>query len=146
LALSDINLNDNIDIIFMDIDMPRLSALELAKEIRNKTRLLVIISAHHKYALDAFDVQADQYLLKPISQKKFIISINKLLDIDNKVLTKDKKKDTDDSFFIKSEQNGKLIKLSSDSIICIEGLKNYVMIYSMGEKHIAYFTLKEVES
>ncbi|WP_276499410.1 LytR/AlgR family response regulator transcription factor [Pontibacter litorisediminis] len=132
------------DFIFLDIDMPRLTGLELAKSLRSRTRFLVFTTAHQKYALEAYDVRADHFLLKPISMNKFALTVDLLLKSTGES-NPDPVYPDDDSFFIKSDQKNKLIRIQLHEIVCIEGLKNYVLIHTLTQKHIAYLTLKEME-
>jgi two-component system, LytTR family, response regulator len=143
-ALMACNKGERYDFIFMDIDMPRLSGIELAQSLRPVTKFLVFTTAHQKYALDAFGAQADQYLLKPISLSKFALTIDQLLKSRESIVqsaTADEQ-----TFFIKSDQKGKFLQLSFGDVIAVEGLKNYVLFYTPGTKHIAYLTMKEAES
>jgi two-component system, LytTR family, response regulator len=139
------NKGERYDFIFLDVDMPRLSGIELAQSLRPVTKFLVFTTAHQKYALDAFGAQADQYLLKPISLSKFALTVDQLL--------KSREQDTasptpsdDQTFFIKSDQKGKFLQLAFEDVIAVEGLKNYVLFYTPDAKHIAYLTMKEAES
>ena len=84
-ALTDISSAETVDIIFMDIEMPALSGIELAKLLRKKTKHLIFTTAHSKYALDAFNVGADGYLLKPYSLIHFSEAINNLYPNENPV-------------------------------------------------------------
>jgi two-component system, LytTR family, response regulator len=143
-ALMACNKGERYDFIFLDIDMPHLSGIELAQSLRPVTKFLVFTTAHQKYALDAFGAQADQYLLKPISLSKFALTIDQLLKSrENAVLPTTTA--VERTFFIKSDQKGKFLQLSFDDVIAVEGLKNYVLFYTPGTKHIAYLTMKEAE-
>ncbi|PTX18260.1 LytTR family two component transcriptional regulator [Pontibacter mucosus] len=134
---------EQYDFVFLDIDMPRLSGLDLARSLRDKTRFLVFTTAHQKYALEAFDVQADHFLLKPISLKKFALTVDLLLkNIERSAASAPPAEQT---FFIKSDQKHKLIKINLQELVCVEGLKNYVLLHTLGQRHIAYLTMKEVE-
>ncbi|WP_316737316.1 LytR/AlgR family response regulator transcription factor [Pedobacter aquatilis] len=82
-ALTDISSAETVDIIFMDIEMPTLSGIELATLLRKKTKHLIFTTAHSKYALDAFNVAADGYLLKPYSLIHFSEAINNLYPNEN---------------------------------------------------------------
>lgn len=129
------------DFVFLDIDMPRLSGLDLARSLRSKTTFLIFTTAHAKYAAEAFDVRADHFLLKPFGMTKFALAIHHLL----------KEKETappvgpDSSFYIRSSQRNKLIKICPEDIISVEGLKNYVRINTCHAQYVAYLTLKEIE-
>lgn len=141
LALDDIKFEDEIDIIFLDIDMPGLSGLELAKSLRNKTRKLIFTTAHTQYAVEAFEVRADNYLLKPIKLSKFVSLV---VEITESMLVQDTAKSN--FFFIKGDEKGKLIRLDMDAIIMVEGLKNYIVIYTKEERFTTYLTMLEAES
>lgn len=142
-ALMEISVDDHIDIIFMDMDMPDMSGLDLSIAIRDKTKYLVITTGHSKYAYEAFGVQANDYLLKPISMSKFALMIKKLLNAETLVKSIPA---TDDFFFIKTDQVQKYTKINIRDIIMIEGLNNYVKIHTVQETHVAYLTMKELES
>lgn len=142
-ALIEIRIEDQVDVIFMDVDMPGMTGLDLSLALRHKTKYLVFTSAHSKYAIDAFGVQANEYLLKPISMSKFALMINKLLKLEV-----DAKKDvpSDDFFFVKTDQVQKYIRVNLKDLVAIEGLNNYVKIHTVTGMHIAYLTMKELEA
>lgn len=142
-ALMDITLEDNIDIIFMDVDMPGMTGLDLSLAIRYKTRYLVFTTAHSKYAIDAFGVQANEYLLKPISISKFALTVNRLLKSEADLK---KEMGAEDFFFVKTDQVQKYIKINLRDLVAIEGLNNYVKIHTVNGIHIAYLTIKELEA
>jgi len=147
LALDGITPEDQIDIILLDINMPGISGLELAKSLRNKAKKLVFTTAHAQYALDAFDVRADHYLLKPIRLSKFV---SLMADIaDDLAIAVKHKTDTDTGktsfFFIKGDEKSKFIRIDTDDIVLVEGLKNYIIIYTKEEKFTTYLTMTEVE-
>lgn len=141
-ALIDITVEDNIDILFMDVDMPGMTGLDLSQAIRYKTKYLVFTTAHSKYAIDAFGVQANEYLLKPISMSKFALMINRLLKSESSLK---KVANDEDFFFIKTDQVQKYVRINLKDLIAIEGLNNYVKIHTVGGMHIAYLTMKELE-
>ena len=139
-ALKAINEKDPVDLILLDVDMPKINGIELSREIRNKTDKLVFTTAHTQYAYDAFEVSADAYLLKPYSLGKFVITVNKLFPEAREV-----KKDTVDYFYVKSrEEDLKIVKISYADIIAIESKQNYVMIHTMDKNVLTYMSLNEV--
>lgn len=142
-ALMDVSSQDNIDVIFMDVDMPGMTGIDLSIALRHKTKYLVVTSAHSKYAIDAFGVQANEYLLKPISLSKFALMIDRLLKLDE--IHKNETQN-DDFFFIKTDQVQKYIKINLKDLVAIEGLNNYVKIHTVNGMHVAYLTMKELES
>ena len=140
LALDDIKADDDIDIIWLDIDMPGISGLELAKSLRHKTKKLIFTTAHTQYAVEAFEVKADNYLLKPIKLSRFVSLVSELTEtLAQPEVVKS------NFFFIKGDEKGKLIRLDMDSIIMIEGLKNYIVIYTKTERFTTYLTMLEAE-
>jgi len=141
-AMNVIMDGDLIDIVFMDVDMPRISGIDLSKAIRDKTEKLVFTTAHTKYAFDAFEVEADAYLLKPFTFAKFALTINKLLKKGNEAINI--KKSAKDFYVKTTEERNRFIKIRFDDVIAIEGEKNYVKIHTIHESIISYLTLKEM--
>jgi len=140
---AEINSRDDIDLVFIDIGMPELSGLELTKLLPSKIAI-IFISAYHKYAVDAFDLNIVDFLLKPISLSRFLKAIQKAESI-KELLPKNDGRNLD-SLFISPGTRGKVIQLHLNQIAYIEGLKNYVIIHLLGnEKHITYLTMSEIE-
>lgn len=147
LVLGDISTEDDIDIVFLDINMPGISGLELARSLRLKTKKLVFVTAHSQYALEAFDVRADHYLLKPVRLNKFANVVAEI--VDNlayvPVAVPAEPLSGPDFFFIKGDEKSKWIRINISDIVLVEGLKNYINIYTKNERFTTYLTLTEVE-
>lgn len=146
-ALKEIKNGPDVDIIFLDVDMPMINGIELAKEIRDKTDKLVFTTGHSQHAYEAFEVQASAYLLKPYSLGKFVIAINKLFpnqDVEHNL--KSTEVDTnDDFFFVKSKSERiKLVKIRFDDVILVESKLNYILITTLKDKLRTYITLSEI--
>lgn len=142
MALSEINDHGQIDIIFLDIEMPGINGLELSKLIRRNTSYLVFTTSHQQYALDAFEVQADQYLLKPIALGKFLLTMDRLmLDPNNKM-----KLPQDSTIYVRVEKKNKWIPVELNKITLIEGDTNYIHIHTLTESFTVYLTMKEIEA
>ncbi|WP_225872503.1 LytR/AlgR family response regulator transcription factor [Pedobacter polaris] len=146
IALKEINSNEPIDIIFLDVDMPKINGIELSKEIRSKTNKLVFTTAHTKYAYEAFEANADAYLLKPYSLGKFIITINKLFPAQEKGSQNFAEKSIKENFFfVKSREDDlKILKIKYEDIIAVESKQNYIMIYTTTKKVLTYMSLTEI--
>jgi DNA-binding LytR/AlgR family response regulator len=140
-ALQSISKNEAVDLIFIDVDMPKINGIELSKVIRNKTDRLIFTTAHTKYAFDAFEVAADAYLLKPYSLAKFLTTVNKVLT----EIKKNESTKADDFFFVKSKgEDLKIVKVRYDDIIAIESKQNYVMIHTKERNILTYMSLTEM--
>jgi len=142
-ALNEIDEDDDISIIFMDIDMPQMSGLELAVFLRNRTRHLIFTSAHASYAIEAFDLKASHYLLKPFGFVKFGTTVKEII-ADDASIHQNKTRE-DDIIFIRSELKNKLIKINIKDIIVIEAMNNYIQIHAPSVTHTVYLTMKELK-
>jgi DNA-binding LytR/AlgR family response regulator len=130
-----------VDFVFLDIDMPKISGIELAKEIRGKVRQLIFTTAHSKYAYEAFEVNAEGYLLKPYTLSKFMTTVSKLIGIEKT----DIKVIKEDFFFVKSKEDHlKIIKIKFNDLIAIESKQNYVMLYLKNKNVLTYMSLTEI--
>lgn len=116
-----------VDLLFLDIQMPELSGLELSRLIDNRIKI-IFTTAFEQYALEGFKVDALDYLLKPISYPEFLKATNKALQwFEMSRNTSSKIVEEGDDIFVKSDY--KLVKLQLHKIQYIEGLKDYVKIY-----------------
>lgn len=112
-----------IDLLFLDIQMPELNGLEFSKMVDARTRI-VFTTAFGQYAIDGYRVNALDYLLKPISYVDFLQAANKALQWFELV----QKPEEIDSIFVKSDY--KLVQVELKKILYIEGLKDYIKIYT----------------
>jgi len=128
------------DIIFTIIDLPEISGIELCGLIRHPCSV-IFTSIHERYALAAFNNNACDFLLKPVSYSRFLQAIMKV----KSYMFYCGKRLPANFFFIKTELKGKLIRVDADAIIFIESLNNYIEIHLNDQKHITYLTLKETE-
>ncbi len=144
MALSFLSENE-VDLIFLDIEMPGLSGLEFIKTL-NFQPFIILTTAYSQYALEAFELQVSDYLVKPIRKDRFLKAIYKVkevFDLKNAGMfsIEDAK---DDYIFIRHER--KFVKLFFKDIIYINGLKDYVMIHTKDEKFITAMNLKTILS
>ena len=131
------------DLLFLDIQMPELSGLEFAHLLPQQTRI-VFTTAFDRYALDGYKVNAVDYLLKPISYKDFMKTVNKVINLVNrehvcKILNQDK------YIYVKSDY--KLHRVMFDHILYIEGVKDYVKFYVENERKsiLSLMNMKNLE-
>ena len=141
-AISAIGTHIRPDLVFLDINMPGLSGLEVAGMLPEHTAI-IYVTAHAEQAIKTFETNVYDFLLKPVSFAKFLKSVQKIkVMMDAKPLMPEV---TNDYFFINPGVKGKMIKLEYKEIIYIQGLKNYVIIYIVGGKQITYLTMTEIE-
>jgi DNA-binding LytR/AlgR family response regulator len=136
-AINAFSTEEDIDLIFLDIEMPEMSGIDFLETLTNPPQI-IIISSKDKYALDAFNYDVTDYLLKPISYSRFFKAVNKAnVRFKNKVDTKD------DEIFIK--KNSALVRLKYQDILWVEALENYVIFNTFNEKYTIHFTMKAIE-
>ena len=118
---------EKVDLIFLDIQMPDLTGLQLAKVLPKSTRI-IFTTAFDQYAIEGFKAEALDYLLKPFDYSEFLMAANKAKEWFELVKNQEKTKpDTSDFIFVKSEY--KQLKIKLKDILYIESLKDYVKIY-----------------
>jgi len=135
-----------VDLVFLDIQMPELSGIDFIKAIQGKAKV-ILTTAYSDFALESYELDVVDYLLKPIRLPRFLQAVQKA----TKELEEhsDEKPtlsvDDDDYIFVKTESKGKLLKINLDEIDYIEGMKNYVAIYCGGKKTLVYTSMKDLE-
>lgn len=132
-----------VDAMFLDIQMPQMTGIEFLKTL-SKPPLVVFTTAYPNFALDGFELDVLDYLLKPISFERFFKSVNKIKDH----ISKEKSSEHDaveekDFFFVKADK--KLMKINYDEITYVEGLKDYVIIWLEQTRIITLQTMKSLE-
>lgn len=141
-----------VDLMFLDIQMPELSGIQFLKICGNSCKV-ILTTAYSEFALAGFDLDVVDYLLKPIPYERFYKAALKAQQL---LLSTRREADTDEKaipmniantefIFIKGETKNKFIKINYKEILYIEGLKNYVSIYTANQRIITYQTLRELE-
>lgn len=139
-------LKDNeVDLIFLDIEMPMVTGLEFVEMLPKKS-LIIFTTAYSQYALKSYELEAMDYLLKPIDPQRLKKAIDKAV-LYTELLSKDTVKNTVESntadfLFIKAER--RFYKISFSDIKFIEGLKDYVVIHTKQQKLITAMNLKTI--
>jgi DNA-binding LytR/AlgR family response regulator len=135
------------DLIFLDIQMPKMNGIDFLK-ILQKPPIVVITTAYHSYALEGFQLNVLDYLLKPITFERFFKAAAKAKDY-QRLLTKPVPGDQqnaapeEDYFFIKC--GSKYEKILFEDILYVEGMQNYVNIYTSKGKFVTMLSLKNLE-
>ncbi|AEA44608.1 LytR/AlgR family response regulator transcription factor [Fluviicola taffensis] len=142
--ISFLNRDKNIDVIFLDIKMPEINGTDFVNMF-NHPPAIIYTTAYNKYALDAFDQSALDYLLKPISLERFSKAVQKaqhVLTIQEQSIPAGNE-NRNNPFYVKS--NKKLVKIDPEQILYIEGMRNYICLYLETEKVIVHGTLTGIE-
>lgn len=143
-AFNKIN-TEHVDLIFLDINMPEISGLSFARSI-NPNIKIIFTTAYREYAVDGFDLQAVDYLLKPISFDRLLQAINKYFNENAIVVHKSDEitNERNDHFFVRSDR--KMIKINFDEIIYIESLSDYIKIHLTDKTIITRETISNIEA
>lgn len=133
-----------IDLIFLDVQMPSMTGIDFIKAINGKSKV-ILTTAYSEYAMEGFENEVVDYLLKPISFARFIKGAQRALTLIHPSVSTQQPEETD-YIFVKTEQKGKLLKVNINDILFIEGLKNYVTIHTkQGERIIALLNIRDLE-
>jgi DNA-binding LytR/AlgR family response regulator len=138
-ALNGMQTDNDVDLIFLDIEMPEMSGVEFIKTLKNLPQVIVI-SAKDKYALEAIEYDVTDYLLKPISYTRFFKAAEKAHGKHKEIQEQMTGKD---GIFIKSSSSS-LVRLKYEEILWVEALENYVIINTFANKYTIHFTMKAI--
>lgn len=133
-----------IDLLFLDIQMPKMTGMEFLKTLKHPP-MVIFTTAYPQYAVEGFEQNAIDYLLKPFSFERFWKAVMKARAIREPALnvTNTPPPAEPDYFFIKSDN--KLVRIHYDDILFVEALQNYVAVYTTDKKYITYLTFKSIE-
>ncbi|MGZ3751447.1 MAG: LytR/AlgR family response regulator transcription factor [Mucilaginibacter sp.] len=131
-----------IDVVFLDIQMPKITGIDFLKNLQNPP-LIIITTAFPEYAIEGYELNILDYLLKPISFERFFKAALKAQNYLN-AKANEYLPTAESFFFIKSNQ--KIEKIYIDDILYIEALSNHIIIYTRHKKYIAYMSFKGIES
>lgn len=151
----DVIAHGDIDVIFTDIEMADLTGIDFIQNLPLQNRpIVVFITAYPEYAVQGFEINADEYLLKPVSFARFVKAVNKitsLLQVKHKLKSIERlepqpqKTINDEIGFIIVKSERKVIKLPYDEILFIEGALEYVTFQTPETKVMGLFSLKSLE-
>jgi DNA-binding LytR/AlgR family response regulator len=137
---------EQIDLLFLDIQMPEITGLDFMRSL-NHPPAVIFTTAYANYAVEGFNLNAVDYLLKPISFDRFLKAVNKVEDRISKGNPGNSREananEPDDYVFVKTDK--KMVKVKYKDIQYIEGLKDYVMIYTNEGRHVTLMTMKSLE-
>jgi DNA-binding LytR/AlgR family response regulator len=135
--------SQKIDLVFLDIQMPQLSGMDVIKAIGGKTKV-ILTTAYSEFAVEAYNLEIVDYLLKPIPFPRFLTAVQRAAKLLNEAGV-DSLAEEEDYIFVKTEAKGKLLKIELADISYIEAKNNYVAVYQGDQKTMVYTTMKEME-
>jgi DNA-binding LytR/AlgR family response regulator len=133
----------NPDLIFLDIEMPRLNGLDFIKNLKNPP-MVIITTAYSKYALQGYELDVIDYLMKPIDFNRLLKSCTKAKEFEELKNNKSRTLVSPTDHFLFVKFNGKFEKIFSDEILFIEAANNYVILHTPAKKILTYDSLKNI--
>ena len=135
--------NDSIDLLLLDIEMDGMTGLELTKKLGNRSPLIIFTTAKKDYAVEAFELNVADYLVKPVLPARFLQAIEKAKELAAKSGKKEEKGAEQAFVFVKD--NGVLKKINVEDILYLEAMGDYVKVYTAQRFHVLHSTLKSIE-
>jgi DNA-binding LytR/AlgR family response regulator len=134
-------MQNKVDLLFLDIQMPKMTGIDFLK---NNPQLppVIFTTAYSEYAIEGYELDILDYLLKPISFNRFYKAALKAKEFID-IRTTSKPIDQDEYFFVKCNQ--KIEKIFIKDVLYVEGMANYIIIHTLQQKYIAYLTFKGIE-
>jgi DNA-binding LytR/AlgR family response regulator len=140
LEATEVLSKQDIDVIFLDIQLPGMTGLNFLRSLPASSPLVILTTAYGEYALESYEFNVVDYLLKPISFDRFLKAINKIVDSG---LFVNPKRNAADHIFIKS--SGKFLKTNFSDIRYVEGMKDYLKIHTDKDTIITHQTMNDME-
>lgn len=148
----------DIDLVFLDIQMPELTGIQFLRLLGNRCKV-ILTTAYPEYALDGYEYDVVDYLVKPIAFERFLKASQKALQllqtgkeqkdtVENPAVLQETGKGSGDPgfIFIKGETKNKFFKISLSDILYVEGMKNYISIFTPDQKLVTYQALRDFET
>lgn len=143
------------DLVFLDVEMPEMSGLELLKSLKERPQV-ILVTSKKEYALEAFDVDVTDYLLKPPSYGRFLQAVERArrraeaanaegaANDDEAPKSAGPRQDADDHVFVKT--GGRLVKLDLGDLLYVEAQGDYMLMHTPTDKHLVHSTMKAMAS
>jgi DNA-binding LytR/AlgR family response regulator len=134
-----------VDLLLLDIHMPHLSGLDVIRLVPATTKV-ILTTAYSEFAVAGFELEALDYLLKPIAFERFLKAAQKAVNATSSPPRGPLAEPADDYLFVKTEGKGKLVRIGFDELLYVEGLKNYVALHTADERVVTLLNIKDLES
>ncbi len=135
---------ENIDVLFLDVEMPEMNGLELIRALPASPMQIILTTSREKYAVEAFELEVSDYIVKPVMYPRFLKSVEKIRkkikEYEEMAIVPN---NDNQYFFVRS--NYKIVKIDPKEILYVEALADYVILFTTKEKHIVHFTMKGLE-
>ncbi|AYA37506.1 DNA-binding response regulator [Hymenobacter oligotrophus] len=146
-ALNLLRAGAQVDLLLLDIEMPQLSGLDLVRVLPEPQPQVILVTSHANFAVDAFELQVLDYLVKPVEYGRFSKAVNRAVEQQQAAVaaaaTPSSVEANDSTLFVKT--NNKLLRLNFDEVLFIEAMSTYSVLVTPKQKHIVYITLKALE-
>ena len=134
---------NDVDVVFLDVEMPKMGGIELLKSLK-KSPMVVMITSHEEFALESYEYNVTDFLKKPAEWSRFLKTIEKIrkefLDLAAQLL----ESSDQEHVFIKTDS--KLVQLNLSQVLCVEALGNYIRVHTEEDKYTVLSTMKEIEA
>lgn len=132
------------ELVFLDIQMDEMSGIDVMKVLTDNVKV-IFCTAFSEFAVTSYELNAVDYLMKPIPFDRFATAIKKVSPLNITSLVNEPVITSNDYIFVKTEQKGKMVKIDLDDIDFIEAMNNYIAFYRGKSKTLVYSTMKEIE-
>lgn len=131
-----------VDVMFLDVEMPEMSGLELVKSLKRKPDIILVTAREH-YAVEAFDVEVTDYVVKPVTLPRFLKAVNRVVERRRFSEASPGKEPGQDALYVKVKTQ--LVKIPTSDVLWVESNGDYVIIHTERENHVAHTTMKDME-
>jgi two-component system LytT family response regulator len=131
-----------VDLLLLDIEMPDMSGIELTRLLGHQRPVIIYTTGNKSYAIEAFELNVADYLLKPVTPSRFLQAIEKVKEI---IASREVELKVEPSAFVFIRDNGMLKRVGLDDILYIEAMGDYVKIFTGQKFHAVHTTLKNIE-
>ena len=132
---------ESVDLVFLDIEMPGMTGIELIKNLE-KRPIIILISTKESYAIEAFELNVADYIVKPVNLSRFMVAVSRAKELFD---SKDQKVEMNEKDYIFVRSNSVLTKIKINDINYIQALGDYVNIFSADKRHTVHITLRGME-
>jgi DNA-binding LytR/AlgR family response regulator len=132
--------HEDVDVIFLDVEMPGMSGLELVRSLDRRPQI-VLVTAKEEYAIEAFNIEVTDYLLKPVTYARFLKAVERA-----ERWAKREAEQLSDGDYVFIKADGRLVKLKLEDILWISAQGDYMMIHASGHKYLVHGTMKSMEA